>query len=316
MEPDGRQMYTFATLGKKNGLDLRPTSLMTIPDPKNRGLFATRPFLKNELVTEYTGEYITREQAVERRKNGKASHIKSLTHHQLIDGNRSPKEGQGVAQFTNDATKTGGNNTQFYTPFDKKEARYRIFLKATRDIACDEEIFVCYGNDYWVEPERLDYAGKLTTNSIVKIKVEISKLRSEYYKTYEDEEEDKSEHHEVDFIIDAKFEKTRLWFTVQWTRLGEQEEFITSNVSAKSLCHNKKLFQDFYKHVDPSNKAKVPKPSKIATPLTFASDSKVCTKCNVVKSTTTEFRKRGDGHRGQCKDCESVVERQRLERES
>jgi hypothetical protein len=287
--------FPFATLG--NGLDIRRTSLPNT-GPENRGLFATRVFHIHELVTEYTGELISRNEAFERRRTNRASHIRSIDRYQLIDGDQDPVPGQGIAQFTNDGT--DGNNTKFTSRYDHHQGRTRVFLQATHLIQADEGVFVNYGKDYWVQ-QRPIYDGILTLSDVVNIKVQMSRLYSKYQQTYLEEPEDKSDHYEIDVIVDGNFDrKKRLRFRVQWANAT------ITTVTAEDICHNLILLQDFYQLVDPLQGAVVPVQSTLPT-----IGSKVCTKCAQRKSTSTEFRKRYDGYRGQCKACEREVEEAR-----
>jgi hypothetical protein len=301
--------FAFATLG--DGVEFRRTSLPNTEED-NMGLFTTRPFRTNELVTEYTGDRISRKQALDRRSRNVSSHIKGISYHELIDGDRNPLSGQGIAQFTNDGTSApGGNNTKFTFKDDKALCQTRVFLQAVRDIGADEEIFVSYGNGYWAL-DRPIYKGELTISLIIAIKVRMRFLHSQYHQTYEEEPEDKSDHWDLDYIVDASFDsKDRLRFTVQWDTPGHDE---VSDVDAEDICHNVELLKKFYKFVDPSNQAVIPrtpkkKKKKIVVLLLQQPTvtERVCNKCRVQKNAATEFRKcsaRPGGYRGQCKACE------------
>jgi SET domain-containing protein len=143
--------FDFATF--RDGVTVRKTSL---PDMRrdNLGLFTTRSFKKNDIITEYTGERISREEALDRRRLKRASHIRKVDFHQCIDGDKKPKSFQGIAQFTNDGTNhEGGNNSIFIDKFDHGQGQTRVFLKALRNIQAHKEIFVNYGNDYWLEEQ-------------------------------------------------------------------------------------------------------------------------------------------------------------------
>jgi hypothetical protein len=117
---------------------------------KNKGLFTCRVFEENELITEYTGPRITREQALELRKEGRASHVKGINYDFCIDGDQQPTAGQGIAQFANDSTREGKNNAKFDMKFDNSLGEMRCFIKAMRLLRADEEIFVGYGKVYWL----------------------------------------------------------------------------------------------------------------------------------------------------------------------
>jgi hypothetical protein len=138
--------FKHATLG--DGVNLRQ-STMAGATAKNKGLFACRAFSENELITEYTGPRITREQALELRKQGRASHVKGINYDVSIDGDQQPIAGQGIAQFANDSTREGKNNAKFDIKFDKDHGEMRVFIKALRLLRANEEIFIGYGKGYW-----------------------------------------------------------------------------------------------------------------------------------------------------------------------
>lgn len=125
-----------------NGLRVKKSF---IPDA-GFGLFATRDFLKNEYITHYEGDLISRQEALARRSRGEDSHIKCL--HLMgdcIDGikGNSAVKGCGGASLVNDARSQKGNNTRFET------RNGTIWLRATRDIAKGEELLASYGRTYW-----------------------------------------------------------------------------------------------------------------------------------------------------------------------
>lgn len=127
-----------------NGVTVKPSLL---PHAGN-GLFTLRRFLKNELITEYCGKRISWEEACQLRCLGKHSHIRKITAlHEAIDGLREPVLGQGGASFANDDPDK--INAVFTGRFDHGTAMERVYLKATRDLEADEEVYVSYGEDYW-----------------------------------------------------------------------------------------------------------------------------------------------------------------------
>jgi hypothetical protein len=148
-----------------------------------RGLFAAVAFNVGEYVTEYDGELISWNEAVERRAAGRASHIRTLeSQHCAIDGRElEPRSGRGGASFINDS-KDGRVNVKFVTltclkgcersadrlsnrgseaagvvgALRSNAATYvaantkRCFVKALKPIGIGEEIFVSYDDQYWV----------------------------------------------------------------------------------------------------------------------------------------------------------------------
>lgn len=80
------------------------------------GLWTTRPYSKSELITEYSGQYITHEQALDLRNKDMDSHVRVVSSfHLCIDGIRDPLPGFGAASFANDARNSRINNAVFAT---------------------------------------------------------------------------------------------------------------------------------------------------------------------------------------------------------
>lgn len=78
------------------------------------GLFTSRLFHKNELITEYFGPIIDHKKAKKLRKQNKHSHVRVLTiQFQYIDGIKHPRPGVGGASFANDARDSQKNNAVF-----------------------------------------------------------------------------------------------------------------------------------------------------------------------------------------------------------
>ncbi len=134
---------SFATIGF--GVCVKPSQI----SHAGNGLFAKQFFAKNALVTEFEGKHIYSQSKVNELV---ATHVRTVSFgYHYIDGNVPIQLGKGGAAFANDATQLTDfkNNTTFKKIWDRKQARYRIFLKATKDIQTNEEIFVSYGKDYW-----------------------------------------------------------------------------------------------------------------------------------------------------------------------
>jgi len=76
--------------------------------------------------------------------------MRSLNRYEIIDGNRNPKRGEGVAQMINDGKDAPhGNNCKYHARYDHMTASWKLYVKATRDITSGEELFVSYGKAYW-----------------------------------------------------------------------------------------------------------------------------------------------------------------------
>ncbi|KAF8821186.1 SET domain containing lysine methyltransferase KMTox [Cardiosporidium cionae] len=130
-----------STLGRKAGL----------------GLFCTRKegFKKAIVFTEFVGWMVHRDDAEKFRRERRASHIVAVEKGFLyIDGEKFPHFGIGGGSFANDGSEFlggPGNNAEFYYWYDEQLGRKRVFLRATRDIHENEEIFVPYNKQYWVD---------------------------------------------------------------------------------------------------------------------------------------------------------------------
>jgi hypothetical protein len=126
-----------------------------------RGLFADKDFRKNDLITEYGGEVIGADEAKRRRAKGVASHISSLVPmHVCIDGRHvsAVKQGEGGASFINDSLGKHPYNCKFVvrdTPHGVVRTGLsvgeRCFVVALSNIRKGDELYVSYGNDYWVD---------------------------------------------------------------------------------------------------------------------------------------------------------------------
>jgi hypothetical protein len=132
-----------AVLG--DGLRVAPSG---IPN-SGRGLFTTRFFRRGDLVTEYVGTRISRERALQLKALNLHSHIRSISFHELIDGERDPQELQGVGAMANDPRDVTKVNTKYHLVWDEANARFLVYLRALRDILMGEEVLVSYGKSYW-----------------------------------------------------------------------------------------------------------------------------------------------------------------------
>jgi hypothetical protein len=141
------------------GLEVRKSLLL---DAGN-GLFATKPFIKNEYITEYDGDIIDAARAKMLQSRGKATHIRSLEpQHSAIDGLKKPSDAhnRGGASFANDGLCVANKNATFTKAIEVPGSQVpdrrtgpanskRIFIRAARNISPGEEILVSYGRDYW-----------------------------------------------------------------------------------------------------------------------------------------------------------------------
>jgi SET domain-containing protein len=118
-----------------------------------RGLFACERIPAKAPIVEYTGELITHGEAKYRRKQGHASHIRSLLPMTwCIDG---IDESTGGAMANDGKHMNNAEMVAFHTKdnvFLRNPNHSLVYLRALRVIEEGEEIFVSYGEDYeWPE---------------------------------------------------------------------------------------------------------------------------------------------------------------------
>jgi len=108
-----------------------------------------RSIKKGEIITMYSGCYLTiKDNAA---FSGDTRYLKGVQQfengRQCIDGFRLPKNGHGLAQFANDFHGCGRpHNAKLVT----SDLGSLVFLRATTEIAKDEEILINYGAHYFV----------------------------------------------------------------------------------------------------------------------------------------------------------------------
>lgn len=98
------------------------------------GLFANKVFKRGEFIIEYTGEYITHEEAD--RRGGKYLFI--LSDNTVVDG----RGRENTARYINHSCKP---NAEAETDEEDKKIR----ISAKRKIIPGEEITYDYGKEYW-----------------------------------------------------------------------------------------------------------------------------------------------------------------------
>jgi SET domain-containing protein len=97
------------------------------------GLFAQEAIKKGQLIIEYTGERITEEEA--NRRGGR--YLFEVTDTLVIDG----KERDNTARYINHACKPNSEA-------EHDEEDDRIYIRAKKNIAPNEEITYHYGKEY------------------------------------------------------------------------------------------------------------------------------------------------------------------------
>jgi hypothetical protein len=136
--------------------------------PGIQGLYATKAFKKGEIVTEYNGTLKDKppEEEKQRTKYESWYEISVPGHKDIyLDGATAPiKDGYPAAQLANDPRNTDLVNGKWCYTDDvragvkrKSELKStapvytRIWLRARKNIAKGDEIFVAYGSTYWKE---------------------------------------------------------------------------------------------------------------------------------------------------------------------
>lgn len=129
------------------------------------GLFAAEPIAAGDVISEYGGKLIDREEALRLRKQKKDTHLLTVRGTgNVLDGRvrgRYTKEWYRshhlLASFVNDPHGTGKKTNATVKLFELEKGHVypngqttnvRAFLVATRAIAQDEEIFFNYGTTY------------------------------------------------------------------------------------------------------------------------------------------------------------------------
>lgn len=136
-----------ATLG--NGVEARPSGIRGA----GRGLFATRRFPKGSYITRYDGRLIQRQEAEALRQRGLHTHVRALRTAGvwLVDGMHADRPGMGGAAMANDARDKRVNNAELVLGYEdsRNPVMMFVYLRATKDIHENDEIFASYGPGYW-----------------------------------------------------------------------------------------------------------------------------------------------------------------------
>ncbi|KEP59979.1 UNVERIFIED_CONTAM: histone lysine methyltransferase, SET, putative [Hammondia hammondi] len=120
------------------------------------GVYATRGYSARSRMGEYAGLCVDRKVAMMLRGMGTSTHVMRVgMQYQYLVGYRLPFVFGGAGAFVNDGRwfadgrKGPGVTARFHVAYDKKRAKDRVYVVATRDIAEGEEIFTSYDNQYW-----------------------------------------------------------------------------------------------------------------------------------------------------------------------
>jgi hypothetical protein len=128
-----------------------------IPDA-GYGVFAQQDIKKGALITSYEGIVLLFHEVL-KLPEGSESHVRALeSQHTYIDGFKGEYFASfdtplwyGLGSVANDARDPSKNNAQYWRRWNEKRATYEMYLKALRDIKEGEEIYVSYGDAYWLK---------------------------------------------------------------------------------------------------------------------------------------------------------------------
>jgi len=146
--PSGKGGRTVAVLG--SGVEVKKS---TIEGAEN-GLFVTRQFAKDELITEYDGHLYSKSEVS--RKSALWLHVTNLAPgpDTLLCSPVKPRKGQGGAGYINDPSlRMTEEGTFAYDPEGRKRVNCRffydrdnnrVFAQASQEIKKGQEVFVFY----------------------------------------------------------------------------------------------------------------------------------------------------------------------------
>ena len=137
--------YCFQHFSTKYDLKLKTS---TIPN-SGKGLFTLKEIPRNRNVAQYTGRLITEEQYEEEDSGYGAS----ISNHRIVDANSTQ---DGIARYANDCRilnrnqkQCNGPNVEFVVNYDNGQEVPEIWLRSTKKILANSEIFLEYGDEYW-----------------------------------------------------------------------------------------------------------------------------------------------------------------------
>ena len=117
-----------------------------------RGVYVTRPFQVNEVITLYFGHIFGERQRQHMQSAGIGTHCKPLQlKHSYLDGVKTAFTGMGAGQLVNQGSKSTINCDWVYLDIHPGSGEKLIGLRATRKIYPGEELYVHYGSKYWSE---------------------------------------------------------------------------------------------------------------------------------------------------------------------
>jgi hypothetical protein len=133
-----------------NGIELRESRI----SGAGRGLYTTRDFKLNEIITFYVGHLFSEKERIHMQQAGLGTHCKPLQlKHTYLDGVKIAFKGMGAAQLVNHGSKTTVNCDWIYLDVHPGSGSKVIALRATRDVVQGEELYVNYGTKFWNEQQ-------------------------------------------------------------------------------------------------------------------------------------------------------------------
>lgn len=117
-----------------------------------RGLYATRGFEMNEVITLYIGHIFGERQRLHMQAAGLGTHCKPLqVKHSYLDGVKEAFTGMSAAQLVNQGCKSTVNCDWTYLDISPGTGQRVIGIRATRKIFPGEELYINYGIKFWSE---------------------------------------------------------------------------------------------------------------------------------------------------------------------
>lgn len=130
-----------------SGIELR---VSRIPN-SGRGVFASRDFQKDEIVTLYFGHLFGESERAGMQSLGKGTHCKPLQFkHSYLDGVKTAFVGMHAGQLLNQGDKNTCN-CEWIMLEAKSASNRHLAIRATRYIFPGEELYISYGRKFWDE---------------------------------------------------------------------------------------------------------------------------------------------------------------------
>jgi hypothetical protein len=117
-----------------------------------RGVYATREFQANELVTLYFGHVFGEVQRRHMQARAMGTHSKPVQFKlSYLDGVKEAFEGMPAGQLLNEGTKTFQNCDWITLEVFPSSGEKVVGIRAMRRVFVGEELYVSYGQKFWSE---------------------------------------------------------------------------------------------------------------------------------------------------------------------